>query len=147
MSPAARAPALTCMRRIIVLVLALVTAPEAAGGDQHRALVAAPRVPYVSPLRPVVVAVVDSGVQADIPALAGRVLAGWDAVDGGTASDDPYSHGTAVASVIAARGAIEGIAPNALILPIRVTVRADLPLDIARRVGEAVRWAADNGAR
>lgn len=69
----------------------------------------------------VVVAVLDTGVDAGHPDLAGRVLPGYDAVKrraGGTV--DPNGHGTHVAGSIAGAGAISGMAPDARILPVRV---------------------------
>lgn len=72
----------------------------------------------------VTVAVVDSGVQADHPALVGRVSQGWDVTSGQVVPDDGTDcagHGTQVAALIAGnpdRG-VPGIAPGAQILPIR----------------------------
>ncbi|MGC9671128.1 type VII secretion-associated serine protease mycosin [Planosporangium sp. 12N6] len=75
----------------------------------------------------VVVAVVDSGVKADHPDLAGNVLPGVDLTGVDTkGQQDTSGHGTAMAGLIAghghgpdnADGAI-GIAPHAKILPIR----------------------------
>ncbi len=69
----------------------------------------------------VTVAVLDTGVDAGHPDLAGRVLPGYDATrrrPGGTS--DPNGHGTHVAGSIAAAGAVSGIAPDSRILPVRV---------------------------
>jgi subtilisin family serine protease len=77
----------------------------------------------------VTVAVVDTGVDDAHPDLAGRVIAGYDWVDGDLDADDESvtpvpSHGTHVAGTIAATkdnqegGA--GVAPDARILPLRV---------------------------
>jgi hypothetical protein len=74
----------------------------------------------------IVVAVLDSGVNPDLE-FGSRLLPGFDAlVGGGTVSTDldPAVHGTQVASIIAAgqnNGGIIGVAPAAMILPIRVT--------------------------
>ena len=104
----------------------------------------------------VIVAVVDSGVDATNEHLAGAVLPGTDFVDGGDGRTDDTGHGTAVAGVIAARevdgSGLIGVAPAAQILPVRVY--AD---DSARaseeglgpdpvRTAAGIRWAADNGA-
>ncbi len=69
----------------------------------------------------VTVAVLDSGVEASHPALAGRLAAGFDFVDfdaapneEGRAGDAGYGHGTHVASLVAQ------VAPAARIMPIRV---------------------------
>ncbi|MEO3773798.1 type VII secretion-associated serine protease mycosin [Micromonospora sp. B9E7] len=105
----------------------------------------------------VTVAVVDSGVDRVHPQLAERVLAGTDLLDaGGDGSRDCAGHGTGVASIIAAAPrpgvAFHGLAPDARILPVRVseqqvvqgresgrTVSAD---EFAR----AIRWAVDHDA-
>jgi len=76
----------------------------------------------------VTVAVVDSGVDATHPQLAGAVVEGVDRLDpAGDGRRDCVGHGTAVASVIAARPArdvaMRGLAPAAAILPIRVSER------------------------
>ncbi|WP_344488846.1 S8 family serine peptidase [Glycomyces endophyticus] len=116
----------------------------------------------------VVVAVIDSGVDADHPDLAGAVLPGRSYVDADPGTEprllalgsdgdpvyerafgqaDPVGHGTAVASLIAGRpgGGSPGIAPEAEILPVRVLDDENRYHDSAM-VGAAVRWAVDNGA-
>jgi len=71
------------------------------------------------------VAVIDTGVDAAVPQLSGRVLAGQDLTAGpGTAADtDCVGHGTFIAGIIAAAQVdgigFAGIAPAATILPIR----------------------------
>ncbi|PRY61243.1 type VII secretion-associated serine protease mycosin [Glycomyces artemisiae] len=116
----------------------------------------------------VVVAVIDSGVDADHPDLAGAVLPGRSYVDVDPGAEprllafgseespvyerafgqaDPVGHGTAVASLIAGRGADghPGMAPGAAILPVRVLDDENKYHDSAM-VGAAVKWAVDNGA-
>jgi subtilisin family serine protease len=70
------------------------------------------------------VAVLDSGVDATHPDLAGRVVAGPDLVDGDALPDDPTGHGTHVAGIIAAAAGNgiggAGVAPAARILAVRV---------------------------
>jgi subtilisin family serine protease len=76
------------------------------------------------PLEPVSVAVVDSGIDATHPALAGKVLEAYVVEKSGDEfkvvkqpvpeNADLYGHGTAVASVIC------GLAPNARLIDIRV---------------------------
>ena len=100
-----------------------------------------------------VVAVVDTGVQASHEDLTGSVLTGWDFTvsepagrAGGTT--DPRGHGTHVAGIIAAhrdnRLGGTGVAPGAKILPVRVldTEGMGWASDIAR----GIVWAADHGA-
>lgn len=100
------------------------------------------------PGRPVVVAVVDSGVDAALPDLKGVVLPGVDLTGSGSTSDSE-GHGTAVAGVIAAianngiGGA--GVCAKCKILPIKVTGpngTADTAL-----VASGIVKAVDKGAR
>lgn len=69
-----------------------------------------------------IVAVIDTGVDADHPDLP-RVLDGIDLVDGDGDAADENGHGTLIAGVIAAttdRVGVAGVAPGARILPVRV---------------------------
>jgi membrane-anchored mycosin MYCP len=106
----------------------------------------------------VLVAVVDSGVDATHPQLASAVRAGIDLLDAGTGGRlDCVGHGTAVASLIAARpqsgSPLRGVAPGATILPVRVTERIDGTDSTNARtvavaaIAGAVRQAVDLGAR
>lgn len=98
----------------------------------------------------VVVAVIDTGVDATHPDLAGAVLPGIDltASAGGDGRTDIHGHGTFMAGLIAARGhhrnaGVLGIAPKAAILPVRVKRY----LEPGGRVSEGIEWAVRNGAR
>jgi subtilisin family serine protease len=70
----------------------------------------------------VLVYVMDTGVQANLPGFQGRVAIGFDALAGfrvpHSANRDCNGHGTAVAGIIAS--ASYGVARNATIVPIRV---------------------------
>jgi subtilisin family serine protease len=77
----------------------------------------------------VTVAVIDSGVDADVSDLAGSVITGTDFTDLSTSRSNPNwgQHGTWMASIIAGHGdgfddedGIIGVAPDAQILSIRV---------------------------
>ncbi|GAB7052387.1 hypothetical protein JCM9534A_75130 [Catenuloplanes indicus JCM 9534] len=73
----------------------------------------------------VVVAVIDSGVDASLPQLSGRVAPGVDIATGNAEGDsDCLGSGTAMAAIIAGNSdqadTPSGIAPDATILPIRV---------------------------
>ncbi|WP_201753856.1 type VII secretion-associated serine protease mycosin [Micromonospora rubida] len=97
----------------------------------------------------VLVAVVDTGVDASVPQLAGRVRPGTDVVNRtGSANDDCYGHGTFVAGIIAAQPrsgtGMVGLAPGAMILPVR---QANGPSDgTASTLARSIRVAADAGA-
>lgn len=78
----------------------------------------------------VTVAVIDSGVDSVNPQLAGQVVGGGDMLDGGgDGRTDCIGHGTAVASIIAARpmdgAGLRGVAPAARILAVRASERID----------------------
>lgn len=100
--------------------------------------------------RGILVAEVDSGVDASHPQLAGQVLPTIDLT--GTRSADCNGHGTRVAGIIvgrdlASRGIVfTGVAPGARLLPIKQTDGSDndhgVPL-----LARGIRTAADQGAK
>lgn len=103
------------------------------------------------------VAVVDSGVSADHPQLSRSVLRGADfyLVGDYPGNFDCVSHGTAVASIIAADPVEDvgfaGLAPDATILPVRVVERGVTERREAQRIDQSVlangiRYAADQNA-
>jgi subtilisin family serine protease len=71
----------------------------------------------------VLVAVIDTGVDAAHPDLAGSVIAGPDLIDGDATPDDANGHGTHVTGIIVAHAdngiGIVGAAPGARVLAIR----------------------------
>ncbi|HTY71003.1 MAG TPA: S8 family serine peptidase [Actinomycetes bacterium] len=99
----------------------------------------------------VVVAVIDSGVDASNPDLSGQFVAGAHLADDGVtiasgSATDQLGHGTHVAGIIAAKRdghGITGIAPDAKIMPINV----DSPFLTGTAVGNAIRWAVDHNAK
>ena len=102
-----------------------------------------------TPLLPgVKVAIIDSGVDAQHRDLQDRILATRTFV-GGSSTADSSGHGTFVAGIIAAEldngEGIAGIAFPAQLLVAKV-VRADRSISLEAEA-EAIRWAADRGAR
>ena len=113
---------------------------------------AAPTQPYLAaigrpaalpPLRRVIVAVVEAGVDGKHPDLARRIV-GAQRFDRSDPLFPASPHGTAVAGLIAAidgnNQGIDGIAPNARLLV------AGTSFD-ALSISHAIRWAADRHAR
>ncbi len=76
------------------------------------------------PRTPVIVAVLDTGVDATHPALQGALaLPGFNAIDRSTDVRDTHGHGTHVSGIIAARAGpsgFRGVSPNAIIYPVKV---------------------------
>ncbi|HPU55247.1 MAG TPA: S8 family serine peptidase, partial [Verrucomicrobiota bacterium] len=74
--------------------------------------------------RDIVVAVLDSGINPDLPEFAGQLLPGADFVWNDDDPRDDFGHGTAVAGVIAAAGhngvGVAGVAFGTRILPVKV---------------------------
>jgi subtilisin family serine protease len=98
-------------------------------------------------LAPVRVAIVDSGVDCSLPDLAGRIVATRSFV-GGDACTDTEGHGTIVAGEIAGNlgsNGIVGIGYTAQLLIAKV-VRSDGTIPLQAEA-DAIRWAADQGAR
>ncbi|WP_239127219.1 type VII secretion-associated serine protease mycosin [Asanoa siamensis] len=98
----------------------------------------------------ITVAVIDSGVSATHPALAGKVLEGRDFVEPSARGQcDEVAHGTLVAGVIAGRtpqgSVFSGIAPKAEILPVRVLrdLTKDFNPSTSADIATAIKWAAD----
>lgn len=98
--------------------------------------------------RRAVVAVIDTGVQADHPDLKGQVLKGRDFVGGHRRVTDRNGHGTHVAGIIAARAnnrrGIAGLAPSARILPVRVLDSAGNGNTV--NAARGIVWAVNKGA-
>ncbi|WP_198045550.1 S8 family serine peptidase [Kitasatospora mediocidica] len=114
-----------------------------------------PEVWQTSTGKGITVAVIDSGVRADLPDLVGQVLPGKDfsGLPGGPTTDTD-GHGTAMASMIAGSGksfngqGAYGLAPGAKILPLKVNSTADAPSpETLKQVDEAIDYAVDQGVK
>jgi hypothetical protein len=93
----------------------------------------------------VLIAVIDSEIDAKHPDLDGTVVKSFDAM-GGDAK--PHAHGTSIAGAIAAHGKLLGIAPGAQVLAVHAF--DDSPGAAhgnSFAIYKGLQWAADNGAR
>src|SRR5204862_1669974 len=93
--------------------------------------------------------VLDTGIDALHPDLAGKVLPGKSMLDSSDATTDPSGHGTWLAGIIAANtntaAGIAGVAYDGVkVVPVRVLAAGALGQDSDVIAG--VLWAADNGA-
>ncbi|MCC2280617.1 type VII secretion-associated serine protease mycosin [Streptomyces sp. ET3-23] len=98
----------------------------------------------------VTVAVLDSGIESSVPELQGQVLDGADLSSepkGGKVDQD--GHGTEMAALIAGTGSaggIQGLAPGAKILPVKMP--GDFKLGFVDSLwSKAIRYAVDHDAR
>lgn len=101
------------------------------------------------------IAIIDTGV-ADVPELRGAVVGGTDvsgvgSPDGRTPVGSDSSHGTLVASMLAARGTGEGtgiigVAPEAELLSVSIAFGGEGTRSTEAQIADAVRWSVDNGA-
>lgn len=102
----------------------------------------------------VIIAEVDTGVNASLPELAAKVLPGKDfgrSGDGRVDRDvDQFGHGTAMASIMVGRPGvlgITGLAPDAKLLPIAVPLTGTTDAGPDDHLSEAIRWGVDHGGK
>lgn len=93
----------------------------------------------------VVVAVIDTGVDATHPDIAGSVVAGTDVSRAGPGNGltDTDGHGTGMAGLIVGHGQIQGVAPEATVMAIRAESGGG---GSPTTVGSAINWAVEHGA-
>ncbi len=93
----------------------------------------------------IVVAVIDSGVDATHPDLAGQLVPGYDFIDDDNDPDDEVGHGTEMAGIIAANGAVQGICTDCRIMPLKVSPGNGFAEQDT--VANAINYAVANGAQ
>jgi len=96
----------------------------------------------------VIVAIVDSGISLSHPEFAGRLVAGWDYVNGDSDPSDDNGHGTHVAGIVAAAmngEGVVGIAPNVRLMPVKILNASKTATWANTALG--IRYAADHGAK
>ena len=110
--------------------------------------VRAPQAWKLSATHGVVVAVVDSGVDASQPDLQGAMVPGYNAIDGSDNTADAFGHGTMVAGIIAARMGngigVAGVCAACSIMPIKVLDANGT--GTAASMADGIHWASDHGA-
>lgn len=97
----------------------------------------------------VIVAVIDSGVDATHPELSGLMVPGWNFYNNNSDTTDVYGHGTSVAGAAVARGnngaGIASVTWQCKIMPVRVSNTSGSATYSAMASG--ITFAADHGAR
>ena len=131
---------------VLLATVLLGSQPAAAVGPQQQQLTGFADLVPGQDGAGVIVAVLDTGVDLDHPALAGRLEQGWDFVDSDDSADDPNGHGTHVAGIVAGEpdAGGGGLAQGTTIMPVRVLDEdgnGDLTI-----IAEGIRWAANHGA-
>jgi len=93
----------------------------------------------------VLVAVIDSGIDASHPELAGAIAESFDALG---SEEKVHAHGTAVAGAIVAHAQLTGAAPQARILAARAFDAKDRAAEATTyTIDKALDWAVSRGAR
>ncbi|NIK67551.1 MULTISPECIES: S8 family peptidase [unclassified Paenibacillus] len=97
----------------------------------------------------VIVAILDTGVQADHPDLKGKLLNGTNIVDSNAAPNDDVGHGTHVAGIIGATvnngEGVAGISWYNKIMPVKVLDSSGAGSTYS--VAQGIIWATDHGAK
>lgn len=98
----------------------------------------------------VTVAILDSGVDATHPDLAGQLVAGWNSADNTANTSDINGHGTWVAGTAGAATnnsiGVASVAGGVRIMPVRVTNFSDGSAYFSA-IANGLTWAADHGAQ
>jgi thermitase len=97
----------------------------------------------------VIIAVLDSGVDASHPDLTANLVPGWNFSDNNSNTSDVSGHGTAVAGIASAVGnnsvGVAGVSFGSKIMPLRITDSTGYAW--WSMVAQGITYAADHGAR
>jgi len=96
-----------------------------------------------------IIAIVDTGIESTHLDLYGKVLQGYNAIDGTTNTEDDHMHGTFVAGIAGAItnnfDGVAGVDWNARLLPVKIMDSTGQGEEID--AAEGVVWAVDHGAK
>ncbi len=96
----------------------------------------------------VIVAVVDSGIDASHPDLAGKTVAGYNVLNGSSTAIDISGHGEYVAGTIAANSnnsqGVAGVCWACRLMPVKIT---DTGSATYSDIAAGITWATDHGAQ
>jgi subtilisin family serine protease len=120
------------------------------GSEWHLAQIQTPQAwDFTVGLTNIIVAVLDSGVDAAHPDLATRILPGYDFVFNDPDPADDFGHGTAVCGTIVAAGdndaGVAGVAFGCRVLPVKVMDAAGFAY--YSTIAQGIHYAVDAGAR
>ncbi|NIV27521.1 MAG: S8 family serine peptidase, partial [Gammaproteobacteria bacterium] len=97
----------------------------------------------------IVIAILDTGVDASHPDLQGQLVPGWNFYNGDSDTSDIHGHGTSVAGTAAASSnnslGVASVSFQSKIMPMRIT--DDNGYGYYSLISQAIISAADNGAR
>jgi subtilisin family serine protease len=99
---------------------------------------------HIATGKSILVALIDSEIDAKNPDLDAAVVKSFDGLGG---EDKPHTHGTAMAGAIAAHLKLMGIAPGAQLLAARAFDDNRDAKGTSFAIYKSLQWAADNGAR
>lgn len=98
----------------------------------------------------VTVAILDTGVDAAHPDLAGQLVPGWNVASNTADTSDVYGHGTQVAGTVGAITnnciGVASVAGNTQLMPIRISNDATSGTASTSVIASGLTWAADHGA-
>lgn len=96
----------------------------------------------------VIVAIVDTGVDLSHPDLLGKLVPGFDAVEGDGDPSDDHGHGTHVAGIVGAASnnatGVAGVSWHSKLMPIKVLNWEGVGTH--SQIAEGIRWAYQQGA-
>lgn len=97
----------------------------------------------------VIIAILDTGVDATHPDLASKMVSGWNVYNNNADTSDVFGHGTAVAGASAAASnngiGVTSVAWGCRIMPVRVSDTSGMAPESA--IASGLTWAAAQGAR